>query len=686
MTSLIAVDTGGTFTDLVSYDASTRLVRRTKSLTTHSKPLEGVLTCVAKEGLSLGETRMFKFGTTLVINTLLERDGARVALLTTRGFKDVLSFSRGYRLDTFDLSFRSDGPLVSPQLRFELNERMDARGVALARPEKEEVAAIAAGIARTDATAVAVSFLNSYVRADHEEMVADWLRELLPDHFICSGAALSQEWYEYERTSTAAANAYCGPKVGRFIGRFESTLRDEGFDGTLLFMGSNGGVLSPQTAATAPVALVESGPVGGCIGAARFSARLGIDLIAFDMGGTTAKCCLVRNGAFDIESTFHAGGYIKGVPIRTPVLDIIEVGAGGGSIAWVDPQGLHVGPVSAGSTPGPACYGRGGERPTVTDANLVLGRLNPGNFQGGEMTLDLDLAENALHALGQELQFADPKDTERLASGILEIAAATMAGAIRRVTVQRGHDPSGFTLFAYGGGGPLHSVELARELGIKRVMIPPEAGNFSAIGMLLADVRNDDARTFLKPLDADTVEQCERVLRKIEENLTARMKLEFPGAPIRTERHADMRYQGQHHTIRIELSRMDEPAIDQQFRAAYSDRYGHAMQATPIEFVVLRVVGFAEIDKPEIDMLSPALSGTGAGAPTQREVFFPGVARRVMTNVYQRADLPRGFHAAGPAIIEEYGSTTALGPHDRFTIGSYGEIAIDVATGQGVAA
>ena len=349
-------------------------------------------------------------------------------------------------------------------------------------------------------TGVAVSFVNAYLEPANEAQVAAWLRELLPDCFVSTGAELSREWYEYERTTTAAANAYTGPKVGRYVENLGRQLQGGGFAGQLLLMGSNGGMLSPALAAKAPVMLVESGPIGGCIGAGVYGAALGIDnLIAFDMGGTTAKCALVRDGEFEIVSTYHAGGYGKGVPIRSPVVDIVEVGAGGGSIAWLDDQAcLHVGPKSAGSQPGPVCYRRGGTEPTVTDANLVLGRLDAGRFQGGEMGLDSDAARAAIGTrLGKAMGYAGESGVLEVAAGMLALAVVTMGGAIKRITVERGKDPRDFALFAYGGGGPLHSVELARELAIPQVIIPPEAGNFSAIGMLLADIRRDDGRTLV---------------------------------------------------------------------------------------------------------------------------------------------------------------------------------------------
>ncbi|MSQ53395.1 MAG: hydantoinase/oxoprolinase family protein [Betaproteobacteria bacterium] len=685
MSIFVAVDTGGTFTDLVSFDADSGEVRCTKSLTTHHDPIEGMLDCVKKTQTNLSAAVIFKHGTTLVINTLLERSGPRIALVTTRGFRDVLDLGRGNRTETFNLFFRRDPPLVPRTLRYEIGERMSADGETLQAPDRDEVETLAAELARQKVEGIAVSFLNAYVDPRHERLVADWLRQHLPHVFITAATELTREWYEYERTSTAAANAYVGPKIGRYVSRLGEKLGAEGFIGQLLLMGSNGGVLSAAHAGRAPVELVESGPVGGCIGAGIYGAALGItNLIAFDMGGTTAKCALVRNGKFDIESTYYAGGYGKGTPIRAPVLDIVEVGAGGGSIAWVDSQNrLGVGPHSAGSKPGPVCYGRGGTETTVTDANLLLGRLNAGRFQGGEMQLDLNTTTQAIERLALRLGYQGEAGLAELAGGILEIATVKMSEAIKRITVQRGQDPRDFALFVYGGGGPLHGAQLARELAIPMVIVPPEPGNFSAIGMLLADIRRDISRTLLRRLDDKAIAAMNQVFDELKSELAISIVADFGEIPIRFEHFADLRFVGQFHTVRLPVA--DSTSADdlaQAFRSIYRERFGHASTVASAEIVSLHCAICASTAKPEVARLLPVTT-TKHEPVTQRMVFHPESGQKTMTKVYQRSSFGPAFRADGPAVIEEYGSTTIIGTRDKFEIGLLGEIRIAVDISEG---
>ena len=403
----VAVDTGGTFTDLVMFDAAAGDVRYTKALTT-ADPLDGILQCIAKAAVDVRAAGLFKHGTTLVINTLLERSGPTIGLVTTRGFRDVLDLGRGNRTEAFNLFFRRDPPLVPRERRFEVGERVDGAGTVVLAPTRDEVERVARDLRAANVAAVAVSFLNAYLEPANERQVAAWLRELLPDCYIAAGSDLTREWYEYERACTAAANAYAGPKIGGYIAGLDRALAARGFAGQFLLMGSNGGVLSVPHATAAPILLVESGPVGGCIGAGAYGTALGLDnLIAFDMGGTTAKCAVIRHGEFGIESLYYAGGYGRGIPIRAGVVDIVEVGAGGGSIAFLDEQRrLNVGPKSAGSLPGPVAYGRGGTQPTVTDACLLMGILDPHGFAGGQMELDVAAARRAFAALDSRNRYA----------------------------------------------------------------------------------------------------------------------------------------------------------------------------------------------------------------------------------------------------------------------------------------
>ena len=679
--SFIAVDTGGTFTDLVAFDPATQSIRYTKSLTTHGNPIDGILDCVDKTAVALDRASLFKHGTTLVINTLIERSGPSIALVTTRGFRDIVELGRGNRTEPFDLFYRRSAALVPRQARFEVDERVDGYGEILNAPVRAEVEALAVKIRALGVTAVAVSFLNSYLEPANEREVAGWLREMLPGCFVTSGTELSREWYEFERTTTATANAYTGPKIGGYVKSLDASLGARDFKGQLLIMGSNGGMLSPQRASVAPVMLVESGPIGGCIGAGVYGEALGIpNLIAFDMGGTTAKCALVREGKFDVVSTYYVGGYGRGIPIRTPVVDIVEVGAGGGSIAWLDQESrLHVGPRSAGSMPGPVCYSRGGTEPTVTDANLVLGRLNAGRFQGGEMTLDAAAARGAIEKrLAVPLGYAGEDGLLEVASGVLAISVVTMSGAIKRITVERGKDPRDFALFAYGGGGPLHAVELARELAIPLVVIPPEPGNFSAIGMLLTNIRRDDGRTFVRRLETEAMDAMATVYDEMAAGLRASLAVDFGDLPVTIERHAEMRYVGQFHTVRVPVDEGGADAMRKAFDAEYVVRYGHLIKGTQVEIVSVHVSAFAQSPHPDLELVFKKPEGKGKPAAGSRKVYFSDEKKSIESAVYSRDTLPTGFAATGPAVIEEYGSTTIVGPADRFEIGRLGEIRIHV--------
>jgi N-methylhydantoinase A len=428
------------------------------------------------------------------------------------------------------------------------------------------------------------------------------------------------------------------------------------------------------------VGLVESGPIGGCIGAGAYAEALGFrNVIAFDMGGTTAKCALVEDGRFSVESIYYAGGYVKGFPIKAPVINIVEVGSGGGSIAWLDPQNrMHVGPQSAGSTPGPACYGNGGTEPTVTDANLVLGRLNPGHFLGGEMKLDVAAAREAVQSIASPLGYTGPDGVIRMADGIIALATVIMAGAIKQISVEHGLDPREFVLFSYGGGGPLHASALARELSIPTVVIPPEPGNFSAVGMLLADARLDLSKTFTGVLNERTIASLQDLFAEMEEEARVALERDFGAGNVLFEHHAEMRYTGQRHNIKVPISERDDPAVIRQaFDRDYKRRYGHADARAAAEFQALHLSAFTRLRRPELKRL-PRAQAAGRAA-TSRPVYFGAAGGMLDAQVYERTTLPPGFKADGPALIEEYGSTTLIWAGDRFEIGELGEIRVTVA-------
>jgi N-methylhydantoinase A len=672
----VAIDIGGTFTDLVAYDDESHSVVFTKSPTTYGNFVAGVLDCFAKAKLEPRLAAFLNHGTTLVINSLIERKGAKSALLTTQGFRDVLEIARGNRPDPFDLHYRRDDPLIPRTLRFEIKERIGSKGEIIAPLDVDALAPLADKLKGLGIESVAIFFMNSYANPQHEEQAAKILRGLLPDAYVTYSTELTREWYEYERTSTVAANAYVGPQVNTYIRRLEGDLAAKGFRGSLFMMGSNGGLLSVDRTCRQPVGLVESGPIGGCIGAAAYADVLGYkNAIAFDMGGTTAKCALVEKGQFSVDSIYYAGGYVKGFPIKSSVINIVEVGSGGGSIAWLDPQNrLHVGPQSAGSTPGPACYGQGGREPTVTDANLVLGRLAADRFLGGEFGLDVEAARAAVRRIAEPLGYRGRGGVIEVADGILSIATVTMAGAIKQVSVEHGLDPRDFVLFCYGGGGPLHASALAHELSIPTVIVPPEPGNFSAMGMLLADARLDLSQTFVGELNEGTVAALNDAFARMEEEARAALIREFGKGDVLFERHAEMRYVGQRHNIKVSITHTETPAdIRRDFDRDYQRRYGHADTRAKAEVQALHLSAFTRLRRPDLAALPRR--GAPARPPSKRSVYFGGHGM-VEASVYDREGLSAGFAANGPAIVEEYGSTTLVWPGDRFEIGVLQEIRI----------
>jgi N-methylhydantoinase A len=685
---LVAVDIGGTFTDLAVFDAGSGLLQAAKCLTTYGDFIRAVDDCLAALRVRLEHAASFKHGTTLVINALLERRGAKAALVTTRGFRDVLEIGRGNRALPFRMNYRRNDPLIPRELRLELAERMTSDGSAQVVPTETDIRTLVSELRRHEVEAVAISFLNAYANPKHEGIVAAAVARELPDVFISCATDLSREWYEYERTATVCANAFVGPEVSRYIGRLSADLGQRGFEGERFFMGSGSGVITLDQAAAQPVRLVESGPVGGVVGAAAYARALGLPkLVAFDIGGTTAKCALVKDGEFDVKSSYWIGGYEHGFPIRSSIIDIVEVGAGGGSIARVDEHArLHVGPQSAGSVPGPVAFGKGGTQPTVTDANIVLGRLDPGQSMGEGVRLDVAAAREAIWLrLGAPLGYTGPQEVPRIALGMLSLASTAMSGAIRKITIERGEDPRDFVLFAYGGGGPLHSVELARDLGIPQVIVPPRAGIFSALGMLFADLENDAGRTFLRPLSAASVEEASHVAAGLGHELQQRLAEAANGAPVTLGTFAELRYRGQIHSLRTRLQpQEDAAALRQRFELSYASRYGHASQGAAVEFVSLSVVARRETDHPDLHRLGSYVARPDGKVEPEctRNVFLTRPNQWRPVPVFRRENLPPGFHVTGPVVIEDYGSTCLADEGDAVEVGRLGEIRITLGAAE----
>jgi len=490
----VAVDIGGTFTDLVGFDSARSRFVQAKSLTTPAELVQGVIDCIRKSGLGLGDIDELIHGSTIAINTLIEHKGAKTGLIVTRGTRDVYIIGRGNRPEAYNLLFRRHRPLVPRRLTQEVEERVLSSGEVHLPLQHASLEQACAALKAEGVEAVAVCFLHAYANPAHERIAGETVRAAMPEAYLSLSHEILREYREFERMSTTVVNAYVGPKVGGYVRGLRTRLGEIGFRGALSIMRSNGGVMTPEVATERPVAMMESGPVGGIIASARVGHALGYaNVISFDMGGTTAKASLIREGEPEMAPGYYVGGYASGHPVMLPMIDVVEVGAGGGSIAWIDDVGaLKVGPHSAGADPGPICYRRGGVEPTITDANVVLGRLDPERFLGGELRLDAEGARNGIQKkIAQPLQLS----AVAAARAIVEIAIARMSLAVREVSVAKGYDPRDFALVASGGAGPLHVLAIARELHIPTVIVPLFPSHFSALGMLLADERHDFIRT-----------------------------------------------------------------------------------------------------------------------------------------------------------------------------------------------
>nr|WP_143067716.1 hydantoinase/oxoprolinase family protein [Natrinema salifodinae] len=644
----IGVDVGGTFTD-VALSVDDRLVTAKVPTTDpqHVGVLEGIEKACDSAGIDPAEIDGFAHAMTVSVNALLERGGARTALITTEGFRDVLEIGRQDRPDLYDLEAEKPDPLVARDLRFEVDERTTADGVE--RPvDAEAVRDLAATLRERDVEAVAVCLLHAYADPENERVVAETLREELDVPISASHEVLA-EFREFERTSTTAVDAYVRPAIDRYVGRLVDQASDAGIP-TPRIMQANGGIADPETVREHAVTTTLSGPAAGVVGAAATVDDDDVEgLVTFDMGGTSSDVSLVRDGR--AERTTDAA--IDGLPIRTPMVDVNTVGAGGGSIAWVDAGGaLRVGPESSGAEPGPACYGRGGTDPTVTDANVVLGYIGPETALGGEMTLDVEAAREALARLADEAGLAGPLEAAR---GVYRVANATMTRTIRAVTVERGHDPREFALVAFGGAGPMHAAALADSLSVDRVVVPRPGGVLSAFGLLAADESYDAVRTV--GLDLETAEASD--VEAVYDDLVADVLADAsdPNA-ARVERAADCRYAGQSFELTVAVDdEFDADAVAERFHQAHERAYGYAMDES-IEVVNLRATATIPGDEPTIRH-----EGAGDAVVGTREAHFPGAdAGAHETTVYERDRLAPGATVDGPAILEQAESTTVVPP------------------------
>jgi N-methylhydantoinase A len=672
-TSRVAIDVGGTFTDVVELSGDGEL-RFDKVPTTPSEPTAGVLAAFEMISAGLPDVDMFTHGTTLGLNALLTRNGARVAVIGTAGFRDVYLLGRTDRTTNYDITYKPPTPLLERYDTFEVPERSLFDGSVHQALDADAAREVARTIGERGYEAVAVCFLHAYANPDHELQMREILAEVAPDVAVTLSHELSREYREYERTSTAVLDAYVKPIVRRYLQKLESDLQAQDFGGRFLMTRSGGGAMTAHTAREQPVSLILSGPAGGVIGAAAFAELVGQpNLITIDMGGTSLDASLIVDG----EPVVHHGASFEELPINTPSLYIHTIGAGGGSIAWLDAAGaLQVGPQSAGAAPGPASYGRGGTVPTFTDAALAIGYLGGGVPLGGRLTLDESLAVGALEPLAAQLELTP----QALARGIVRISTTKIMGAVRAITVEVGRDPQDFALLSFGGGGGLVAVDVAHELGIPTVIVPPGQGAFSAFGMLFADVQHDFSRTVVTPLaDLDPAVLADAYATMSAEAAEVLASEGFSAENTVLTRTVDVRYAGQEHSVTVAVPADTDdvaPVIEEEFAELHERQYGHKM-TDPVEVTTLRLRATGSVAKPELPLLA-ARAGDPVAAEGSRPVYLSAEQPAVPYALYTRESLLAGDEIEGPAVISEHTATTVMHAGDRLVVGEHGEMVITV--------
>ena len=671
----IGVDVGGTFTDFAVHDEETGRVRTHKTPSTYPDPLAGVVNGIKDLGIDLREVRWFMHGTTVGTNAVIQRRGAKTAFITTAGFRDHIEIgdNRRFTGGLFDPQWERTRPLVPLPLRLEVRERVLADGQVLTPLHEEDVLRIIEELKRQNIEAAAVGFINSYVNDTHEQRVGELLRTHLPGVPYTLSSEAVREFREFPRFSTTVMNAYLLKLLGTYVEELGKSLQDFGYSGKTYYMSSIAGLLTEEIAMAQPVRLVLSGPAAGVVGAGYLGQALGVqNLITYDMGGTSTDVCLIK----DLSPEVSTKRVFLAYPVMIPMLDVNTVGAGGGSIIWVDRTGaLRVGPQSAGASPGPACYGQGGDELTITDANLILGRISPRGLLGGEVPLRLDLAEQAARRVCEKVNIPD---VHRLAEGAIRIAVSNMSGAIRGISIEKGHDPREFTLAAFGGAGPMHAIPIAEELGIPTVVIPREPGNFCAAGLLASDLRHDYVSTYLTELDKADLARIRETLRQMDDQGRQILLRDGVSAPqIHVQNILSLRYVGQSWEIDIPVDsdRLAVSEVAEAFDEAHLKAYGYNRRGHPLELVNLRVVAIGQFERPAL-VQGTGASGTPAAALAgHRKVYVGGDA--VDCPVYDRAVLAPQASLTGPALIEEFGSNTIVFPGWKVTVDRLGSLVLE---------
>lgn len=675
----VATDIGGTFTDLVYVDEN-GFIGVAKSNTTPPNFEKGVLDVIEKAGVKSEQLSMFIHGTTVIINALTERKGAKMGLITTEGFRDVLEIARGNRPDLFNVRYKKPEPFVERHLRLEVGERLNYKGEIILPLNREEIEECVKYFKKEGVEAIAVSYIHSYVNPTHEIETVKIIKEVWPEVFVTASSDITKEWREYERTNTAVLNAYVQPAATTYIDKLDKELREQTEIDQRYIMQSNGGTTRFNSAKTAPINMVESGPVAGIFGAAVLGELIGEkNIIAFDIGGTTAKCSLIENGEVKVSTDYYIERDSRnaGYPIKAPVVDIVEIGNGGGSIAWIDDAGsLKVGPQSAGAVPGPVAYGLGGTEPTTTDANLLTGRLSPKNFD-----YDVDM-NNVKEAIQKKIGDQFGISAEEAALGIIRIANSNMLNALKLISIRKGHNPQNFTLLAFGGGGSMHAPALALELGVKKIIVPIASPVFSAWGMLMTDLRHDYIQTYIKRMNELSLAEMDAQWEEIEKHALTYYKDEgMTDGAVEFHRFADMRYLGQEHTVKVPVpngkwTEEDKQAIIEKFHDLHEKNYTFKLVDSPTEIVNLHVTAFGKVPKPIIGKITREGSVEEAKKEI-RDVYFEQKGW-ISTSVYDRDKLPPNEVVHGPAVVEEKAAATVIYEGQQLYLDEFGNIIIEM--------
>ncbi len=669
----VAVDIGGTFVDSILFDAGAGTTRLAKASTTPDEPVRGVLEALSRLGVDLADTELFVHGTTLGLNAVIERRGVATGIITNKGFRDIFEIGRADvpAASMYDYRYQRPPSIVPRRFRIGVGGRIDADGQEVDPLDEAGVLAAAKELADAGMRSIALCFLHSYRNPVHEERAAALIRATHPGLAVSASSAITREYREYERTATAVVDAYINPIFNDYVGRLEAGLVDAGFAGQLLIMRSAGGAMTAETARRAPIYTVLSGPAGGLIGAGYLARTIGRDrLLTLDYGGTSLDAAVIEDG----EPLVMHEAPLADLPALIPIFDIRCIGAGGGSIAWVQEGLLQVGPQSAGAQPGPIAYGRGGTEPTTTDAALILGFLDPFTFLGGAVSLDVDASRR-----GMEDRVAGPLGTDvtRAAAGIFDVLVARTAGAIREITVERGRDPRDFSMLAFGGAGPMIAPLIAREVENAELIVPLSPAVFSAWGMLMSDVVTDVAKTELRLLEPAAEAQVIEVFANLVADARATLAQQGGGSDEeRIVRLVECRYVGQEHALEIEYTEGEAfDTIRERFDDLHRQRYGHAIQ-TAVQIVTLRVRASAVLPKPALPLIPAATGPASQALRGEREAFCFALRARTTFPVYDRARLAAGHRFDGPAIVEEGTATTVIHSDQVVTVDDHGHLIV----------